>query len=34
MGLYSDTKFRSIDVYKAVMEKHVKNTEEFLVLYK
>ena len=33
MGLYSDIKYRSIDVYKAVMEKNVKSTWEFLALY-
>ena len=29
-GLYSDEKYKSIDVYRAVMEKDVKTIEEFL----
>ena len=29
-GLYSDENYKSIDVYKAVMEKDVKTIEEFL----
>ena len=33
-GLYSFEKYKSIDVYKAVLEANVKNVEEFLLLFK
>ncbi len=33
-GLYSYEQYKSIDVYEAVIEKHVRNTHEFLQLYK
>ena len=33
-GLYSFEKFKSIDVYKAVLENDIKTTDEFLLLYK
>ncbi|MBO4298043.1 MAG: hypothetical protein J5998_04530 [Clostridia bacterium] len=32
-GLYSFERYRSIDVYKAVLENNAKNTEEFLALF-
>ncbi len=33
-GLYSFEQYKSIDVYNAVIEKNVKNVDEFLALYK
>lgn len=33
-GLYSFDKFKSVDVYKAVVENNVKNTTDFLDLYR
>ena len=33
MGLYSDSKYKSIDVYKAVIENDIKTLEDFLALY-
>lgn len=32
-GLYSFEKYKSIDVYKAVVEENVKNSDEFLTLF-
>lgn len=32
--LYSFEKYKSIDVYKAVLERNVENVEEFLMLFK
>lgn len=32
-GLYSFEKYKSIDVYKAVVEENVKNLDEFLTLF-
>lgn len=32
-GLYSFEQYKSIDVYKAVMEKSIKNIDEFLTLF-
>ena len=32
-GLYSFEQYKSIDVYKAVLENAVKNTDEFLILF-
>lgn len=32
-GLYSFEQYKSIDVYKAVLESNVKNTDEFLLLF-
>lgn len=31
-GLYSFEQYKSMDVYKAVLENHIKNVEEFLLL--
>ena len=33
-GLYSFEQYKSVDVYKAVMESNVRNVDEFLVLLK
>ena len=33
-GLYSFEQYKSIDVYKAVLENGVKNIDEFLILFK
>lgn len=33
-GLYSFEKYKSMDVYKAVLEADVKNADEFLLLFK
>lgn len=33
-GLYSFEKYKSIDVYKAVLEANVKNVDEFLLVFK
>ena len=33
-GLYSFEQYKSVDVYKAVMESNVRNLDEFLMLFK
>lgn len=33
-GLYSFEQYKSIDVYKAVIENNVRNIDEFLSLFK
>lgn len=33
-GLYSFDRYKSIDVYKAVLESNVKNVDDFLLLFK
>ena len=33
-GLYSFEQYKSVDVYKAVMESNVRNVDEFLMLFK
>ena len=33
-GLYTFEQYKSIDVYKAVLEANVKNVDEFLLLFK
>ena len=33
-GLYSFEQYKSVDVYKAVLENNVKNVDEFLLLFK
>ena len=32
-GLYSFEQYKSIDVYRAVLENNVKNIDEFLMLF-